>query len=859
LQLRAGVGVAVGQGGLVLVSTGTRGSTWDYADLKLPQGAQAAWDFHAVHGVGQHIWAVGRPGSVALHSPDLGGHWEVVRTGQPLPLHGLFFRDEQHGWAVGELGTILSTADGGKSWQAQRRGGQQAAVLFVHARATGVPLDTVALVGGADGYLAAGVRVTAPDPATAAVSRAAEGDRFCDAVRQAGGAAGEMLWQFPLPTHLTGAGSQDLLRAWDVVHGGQAAQHLLGQLVLALRTWRPAVVVTDPPDGGAAGRAEDALLAEALAEAFRRAADPQAFPEQLSVLGLEPWQASKLYGRWEGPQDAPVTLDLTAISARLGTTAREFAAGPSALLQEGPVGLPAERRYRLLADRLEGAAYHHDLMQGLNLPPGGPARRAVVAVEEPTPEQVKALRQQANLRALAEASPGGSSNLDRLLAQVGPMLEDLPDDQAAPAAHAVAMQYVRLGQWELARELFLLLVERYPTHPLAADACRWLIYHSSSSEARRRHELGQFLVLGQLQVGVPHERARPTKTPAPPGEPLPKGFEKPQKKSQKAGPNKAHEPPDIPEFTAQSTGQLMHLASQEQTRKWYQGSLDLEPRLAGFGPLLATDPAVQFCLQAARRNLGDFDTAQQWYRQFVARQPDGPWRRAAAAELWLLNRSGPCPKPVMVCRHTDTRPFLDGKLDDPCWQGGSALKLTSAAGDTLAAYPTEVRLTYDRDYLYLAVRCGHPAGKQVPRAKVRTRDQDLRGHDRVSLLLDLDRDYATCFHLQVDERGCVAEDCWGDKTWDPRWFVAVHSGPQEWVLEAAIPLSALTGDTVTAGRAWAANVVRVLPGRGVQALSLPAEAPEEALRPEGMALLLFAQDPTQPVADRPDPAMSRAP
>ena len=59
--------------------------------------------------------------------------------------------------------------------------------------------------------------------------------------------------------------------------------------------------------------------------------------------------------------------------------------------------------------------------------------------------------------------------------------------------------------------------------------------------------------------------------------------------------------------------------------------------------------------------------------------------------------------------------------------------------------------------------------------KVRPRDADLRPYDRVSLLLDLDRDYATYFHLQVDQRGCVCEDCWGDRTWNPRWFVAVHS------------------------------------------------------------------------------------
>ena len=108
-----------------------------------------------------------------------------------------------------------------------------------------------------------------------------------------------------------------------------------------------------------------------------------------------------------------------------------------------------------------------------------------------------------------------------------------------------------------------------------------------------------------------------------------------------------------------------------------------------------------------------------------------------------------------------------------------------------------------------------------------------------SILLDLDRDYQTYFHLQIDQRGAVAEDCWGDRTWNPTWFVACKSGPDGWTAEAAIPLKELTGDAPTIGKAWAVNVVRILPGRGVQAWSLPADVRP---RPEGMGLLLFLGD-----------------
>jgi photosystem II stability/assembly factor-like uncharacterized protein len=867
LRLHGDGGVAVGQGGLVLVSRGSRGATWGFAELKLPPGTEAAWDFHAVGGAGAHLWVVGRPGSAALHSPDGGKTWQVVRTGQPLPLNGVFFRDEQHGWAVGELGSVLATGDGGKTWQVQRRGGQRAAVLCVHARAAGAPLDTVALLGGQEGYLTAGVRVTAPDSNSASPARAAEGPRFSAAVRQAGGAAGEMLWQFPVPSHLTQAGRDELVEAWDALHNRRAAEHLLGQLVLALRVWRPDVVLTDHPDVGVTGSAADALLAEAVREAFRRAGDPEAFPEHLKVLGLEAWKPTKLYARWEGHNDAQVTLDLTAVCDRLGSTPREFAAAPAELL--GAPALPAERNYRFLADRADGAsAGDHDLMQGVILAPGGLARRALPPVEAPGAEVVKAVRQRAALRALADAAcrPGAPaapmSSPERVLAQIGPMLQDMPDDQAAPAAFGVARQYARLGQWGMAREAFLLVTERYPTHPLTAEAYRWLIRHNSSSEARRRHDLGQFLVVGRLEVGLPRagEAAQPVNQaghwrPAEHGEgnpdvPLPQGFEEPGKPAAKP------KLPTVPAFEARATQQVALLNGKPEARQWYQSSLDLGPRLAALGPLFANDPSVQFCLQAARRNLGEYEAPLAWYRQFAARQPDGPWRSAALAELWLANRTGPPPRPALTCRFTETRPFLDGKLDDPCWKGAVPVRLQNAAGDTLRDCPTEVRLAYDRDFLYLAVRCAHPAGKQVAAAKPRLHDVDLRGHDRVSLLLDLDRDYSTCFHLQIDQRGCVCDDCWGDKTWGPRWFVAVQDEPAGWTAEAAIPLTALTGDTVTSGRAWAVNVVRVLPGRGVQAFSLPAEAPEEALRPEGLGLLLFTQSPTGPVAER--GAMPRA-
>ena len=608
VRLHGKMGVAVGQGGLVL-TTDAAGSSWNFAELGLPKNTQYDWDFHAVDGVCKHFWAVGRPGSAVLHSADDGAHWEVQSTGQPLPLNGVFFRDETHGWAVGELGSILATTDGGKSWKLQRRGGQRTAALFIHARPAGTPLDAIALLGGQEGYLTASLRVTSPDPAGAAPMRAADGLRFAAAVRQAGGAAAETLWQFPVGSRMARASRDDLLPAWDQLHAGHAADQMLRQVVLTLRTWRPDVIVTDAPPSllplspeGERGRGEggaDGLVAEVVKQAFKDAADPQMFPEQISTLGLEPWKAGKLYGRCDGKADGQASIDLTTVSAPLEATLREFAENAAAGLgDEAPV-IPVKRSFRLIAANLPGAEDHRDLMQGVELARGGLARRPAVE-SELAPETVKAIRRRAELRAIADTPIEGLTDPDKLLSQVGPMTADMPDEQAGQAVFAVAQHFARSGQWDLARETFLMMVQRYPAHPRTPDALRWLIQHICSGEARRRSELGQFVAASQLQYGLPK--------PGPAVMPPVDGDDDKQKKKR----------PSMPEFGAGESVRLGNIGGMETIRKWYQGGLDMEPLLASFGPVFADDPTVQFPLQAARRSVGKFEAADKWCSEFVA-------------------------------------------------------------------------------------------------------------------------------------------------------------------------------------------------------------------------------------------------
>ena len=177
------------------------------------------------------------------------------------------------------------------------------------ASGTAVPMCGVPF-HAADGYIAGVLTLTSADPATASPDRACEAIRLGPVVRSAGGAAADPVWGFPLPAHCDGLSPEELLEYWDAYQGGKSREHLLRQLVLAVRVWRPDVIVTDAIDPAAP--TADRVMLFAAREAFKLAADPTAFPEQIEHLGLAPHTAKKLYAWTPDATGAQVKLDAAA-------------------------------------------------------------------------------------------------------------------------------------------------------------------------------------------------------------------------------------------------------------------------------------------------------------------------------------------------------------------------------------------------------------------------------------------------------------------------------------------------------------------------------------------------------------------
>ncbi|HYW10394.1 MAG TPA: PIG-L family deacetylase [Longimicrobium sp.] len=115
---------------------------------------------------------------------------------------------------------------------------------------------------------------------------------------------------------------------------------LLGDVVRVIRLYRPDVIVTvfsGTPRDGHGQHQVSALLAH---EAFRAAADPSRFPEQLRE-GLRPWQPAKLYQSMRGnTENATVRIPIGDLDPLIGRSPFQLAMASRSLHRSQDMGRP---------------------------------------------------------------------------------------------------------------------------------------------------------------------------------------------------------------------------------------------------------------------------------------------------------------------------------------------------------------------------------------------------------------------------------------------------------------------------------------------------------------------------------------
>ncbi|MBE0594616.1 MAG: carbohydrate binding family 9 domain-containing protein, partial [Gemmatimonadales bacterium] len=153
--------------------------------------------------------------------------------------------------------------------------------------------------------------------------------------------------------------------------------------------------------------------------------------------------------------------------------------------------------------------------------------------------------------------------------------------------------------------------------------------------------------------------------------------------------------------------------------------------------------------------------------------------------------------------------MIDGKLDDPAWEGIRPLTAFLQRNPIEGAAPsesTEVRIAYDDRALFVGFRGFDRTPERVTGRLVR-RDQRISA-DNFTISLDTYDDQRTAFEFSVNPSGArrdvfIYGDGTGrDESWDPVYDWAARRDSLGWSVELRIPFSQLrfaSRDSITFG------------------------------------------------------------
>lgn len=138
---------------------------------------------------------------------------------------------------------------------------------------------------------------------------------------------------------------------------------------------------------------------------------------------------------------------------------------------------------------------------------------------------------------------------------------------------------------------------------------------------------------------------------------------------------------------------------------------------------------------------------------------------------------------------------IDGVLDEAAWQSaklvGGFTQIEPKQGEP-ASQPTEIRVLFNRQYLYFGVFSKDSLGKKALRAVDFKRDFDHRQHDLINLSFDGFRDERNAMVFACNPYGVqrdllAFDDTFYDLDWDGLWRVRTSRMDSGWVAEIAVP------------------------------------------------------------------------
>ena len=148
---------------------------------------------------------------------------------------------------------------------------------------------------------------------------------------------------------------------------------------------------------------------------------------------------------------------------------------------------------------------------------------------------------------------------------------------------------------------------------------------------------------------------------------------------------------------------------------------------------------------------------------------------------------------------------IDGKLDEAAWAAATPIttfrQFQPKEGEP-ASLPTDVRILFDDQAIYIGARMSDPLGRAGIRAPRARRDQlnDGNGNngafnslttDKLMLILDPFHNHLDRAVFEINPAGVRGDSFNGDDSWDPVWEAATSVDDGGWTAEIRIPYSQL--------------------------------------------------------------------
>ena len=792
-------GVAVGDQGS-LFTTNNGGLSWLRKPIETTHPQLANFDWETIAVVDQKVIIAGFPGSTIttldLKSNQLSTSSTPVRT----KLNRLFFLDNQTGWAVGDFGVVLKTTDGGKTWNRQRGNTRNLAMLIVSPRANQIPVELLARYS-LDNNRNCGV-VVLQDTNTAFESARQAASRL--------GSCYHKLIQTSAPA---------------------APEAVIAKLVRDIRTLKPAVVVSQAPQTFSENITDSF---QQISLAIKLAADPNAYPDH-AALGLTTHRVSRFV-----VQDpiGPIQINPKRMLIQSGQLLQDQVAFSRSLLGKPTIDL-TPNRYRVIEPTGRTVGKSTDLLTGLpsHLLPS----RLGKSLQQSNLADIRFANQSAKtLEEFANFKINTPQDLIVWRQQLQRFLNSLEVDVHNGGNWLIRLveQYQTQGQPELAEQAAELLITRFPNSPYTIAVTTWLAKQYSSIELGKL-AFDQQVAWGSLKAdGSPSQSVKNSQRYATgPEKKVEAGVTtltwKPlqpavRQKAEEADSNNSPpetDKPTIAQASATEDIETETLVLPSDRPEFYLQRLQRSARLlSSIGqrdPDFAAGPYCQWLEVQLARQLNEVrpnavGSLPNRYQKLLAGR--GRLRESIAEkvnfELALLDdeiKAVPeFPLPAQSnCLEIQDRPNLDGRLSEICWRSAPATPVLITSDENKRQPQAQVQFCRDAEHLYIAIACEKFAKLTYkPSLGKRKRDAQIDGTDHVTIVLDLDRDHQTNFYFSINHQGLARESCSGIAPWNPNWFVSNSQTETLWMVEAAIPLSAISPTKIRPSDRWNVRLSR---------------------------------------------------